>query len=74
MLLMTSKPNIFKADNVIVSPNYPSVYPKGTICKYEFVGLPNERIQIDFVDFSLPSDNLQCYYSDTLEVGVKLIT
>ena len=59
-------------DGVIMSPCYPLSYPNQTICKYELIGNENERIQLNFIDFSLTGNHTECYYSDTIEVGMRI--
>ncbi|KAG5667081.1 hypothetical protein PVAND_015080 [Polypedilum vanderplanki] len=54
---------------IITSPRFPLPYPNGTICTYEFIANGSERIQLNFIEFSLNySDNYECYYSDTIEI------
>ncbi|XP_045469321.1 cubilin isoform X2 [Harmonia axyridis] len=38
---------------VIVSPTYPGAYPKALNCHFQFLGVPGERIRIEFRDFDL---------------------
>lgn len=57
---------------VIASPSYPQPYPKNIICRYEFIGNGSERIQLDFIDFSVAENGENCYYSDAIEVSVKI--
>ncbi|XP_070504706.1 suppressor of lurcher protein 1-like isoform X2 [Chironomus tepperi] len=60
--------SIDQSDGIITSPCYPSNYPNETVCKFEFIGRTNERIQLNFIDFSLTGNHTECYYSDTVEL------
>jgi hypothetical protein len=42
-----------KKQGTIVSPTYPGAYPKDLSCSYQFLGLPGQRIRIEFRDFDL---------------------
>jgi hypothetical protein len=64
--------SIDQSDGIIASPCYPSNYPNETVCKYELIGRTNERIQLNFIDFSLTGNHTECYYSDTVEVGARI--
>lgn len=33
-------------NGTITSPLYPAVYPKSSVCKYEFIGQKTEKIQV----------------------------
>lgn len=33
-------------NGTITSPMYPAVYPKSSVCKYEFIGQNTEKIQV----------------------------
>ncbi|KAF6024067.1 hypothetical protein EB796_017629 [Bugula neritina] len=41
-----------KAEGEITSPNYPGIYPKGTLCQYLFDG-DGSRVSIKFTDFDV---------------------
>ncbi|KAJ8314503.1 hypothetical protein KUTeg_006653 [Tegillarca granosa] len=51
----------------IVSPTYPAIYPDKLNCTYRLVGIPQERIKLTFVDFSLFHGEDYCPF-DFLEV------
>lgn len=38
-------------NGTITSPMYPAVYPKSTVCKYEFIGQNTEKIQVKSVNY-----------------------
>lgn len=38
---------------VILSPTYPGAYPKALVCNYQFLGVPGQRIRLEFRDFDL---------------------
>ncbi|CAH0553998.1 unnamed protein product [Brassicogethes aeneus] len=42
-----------KPSGAILSPTYPGAYPKALNCNYQFLGVPGERIRIEFRDFDL---------------------
>ncbi|XP_048769842.1 cubilin-like isoform X2 [Ostrea edulis] len=46
----------------IISPTYPGVYPDNLNCSYGLHGVPGERIQITFNDFSLFHGGDYCPY------------
>lgn len=60
---------------IIASPSFPNAYAPKTYCRFEFRGSARERIQLNFKDFTLPSegDGDDCLQSDTLHVCVDLI-
>ena len=35
------------------SPNFPGLYPRNTVCLYEFVGLSTERVRVTIVYFDV---------------------
>ncbi|XP_063909053.1 dorsal-ventral patterning tolloid-like protein 1 isoform X2 [Zophobas morio] len=42
-----------KPTGVILSPTYPGAYPKALYCNYQFLGVPDQRIRLEFRDFDL---------------------
>ncbi|KYB29011.1 Cubilin-like Protein [Tribolium castaneum] len=42
-----------KPSGVILSPTYPGAYPKALFCSYQFLGVPGQRIRLEFRDFDL---------------------
>ena len=37
----------------VASPNFPNQYTKNLACIYRFIGLPNERVRLEFTDFDV---------------------
>ena len=35
------------------SPNFPGLYPRDTVCLYEFLALPTERVRVVFTYFDV---------------------
>ncbi|KAI1301505.1 Cubilin [Halotydeus destructor] len=46
------------------SPRYPSNYPSGSYCEYEFMGLPGEQVKLVFKHFRLKADLAPTGYND----------
>lgn len=42
-----------KRTGELISPTYPGVYPKDLSCSYKFIGIPGQRIRIEFRDFDV---------------------
>ncbi|RZC35068.1 CUB domain containing protein, partial [Asbolus verrucosus] len=42
-----------KQTGMILSPTYPGAYPKALVCNYQFLGVPGQRIRLEFRDFDL---------------------
>jgi hypothetical protein len=42
-----------KPTGMILSPTYPGAYPKALFCSYQFLGVPGQRIRLEFRDFDL---------------------
>ncbi|XP_039289954.1 tolloid-like protein 2 [Nilaparvata lugens] len=66
-----------KRQGVIVSPTYPGAYPKDLTCNYLFIGLPTQRVRLEFRDFDLffggphcPFDVVKVYDGATNESAV----
>lgn len=45
------------------SPQYPSTYPKNTLCSYTFVGQPNERVKIILEEVRLQKSDLRSVFN-----------
>lgn len=42
------------------SVTYPGVYVKGLKCKYKFLGLPKQRVRVEFLDIDMPIGEPYC--------------
>jgi len=58
---------INRRDGEFQSITYPGVYVKGLRCKYKFIGEPNQRIRLEFLDLDLYSGGSHCPF-DSIKV------
>lgn len=49
-----------KKEGEFQSITYPGVYVKGLRCVYKFIGEPNQRVRLEFLDFDLYSGGSHC--------------
>lgn len=63
-----------KKQGTIVSPTYPGAYPKDLSCTYKFLGLPGQRIRIEFRDFDLFFGGPQyVFYQHIIECSIFFV-
>ncbi|VDL88908.1 unnamed protein product [Schistocephalus solidus] len=62
-----------------VSPAYPGLHPSGLVCVYQFIGRPNQRVQVEIRDLSLqsqfdscPTDYVQFYDGADFKTAVPI--
>ena len=40
-------------NGTISSPNFPGLYPKNTVCNYNFIGGRNKKLRLRFITFDI---------------------
>ena len=45
--------SIITPNGTISSPNFPGLYPKNTVCNYNFIGGKNQKLRLSFLNFDV---------------------